>query len=81
MFQDLVESTSHSEDIRRKGLFFVGTLAAYGALLLAAGVASIYAYNVHLADEEFEMAMLVDPSTFEISQPSLQRPAKFYAHS
>ncbi|MCA1635648.1 MAG: TonB family protein [Acidobacteria bacterium] len=39
-------------DLKRKGSFFLGTLAFYGVLLLAAGVGSIYAYNARLADRD-----------------------------
>lgn len=50
MFSNLVESGSHKRDLKRRGSFFLGTLVFYGVLVLAAGVGSIYAYNVRLDD-------------------------------
>ena len=39
MFENLVESGSHSKDVARKGSFILVTLAIYAVLLLAAFVA------------------------------------------
>ena len=50
MFSSLIESGSHRTDLRRRGAFLLGTFAFYAVLLAAAGVGSIYAYNVSLDD-------------------------------
>src|SRR5947209_6813654 len=50
MFSNLIESGSHASDLKRKGRFFLGTIAFYCLLLVATGVGSIYAYNVKLDD-------------------------------
>lgn len=51
MFSNLVESGSHASEFKRRGRFFVGTLAFYGLLLAAAGVGSVYAFNAHLDEQ------------------------------
>jgi periplasmic protein TonB len=48
MFSNLIESGSHTADLKRKGRFFLGTTAFYILLLAATGVGSIYAYNARL---------------------------------
>ncbi len=52
MFRNLVESGSHAKDFKRRGSFLAGTLGLYLLLLTAAGVASVYAYNVNLDTED-----------------------------
>jgi protein TonB len=70
MFSNLVESGSHAADLKRKGSFFIGTLAFYGLLLLATGVGSIYAYNAHVGGEEYEVQILkFAPNTPEQARP------------
>ncbi|MDT7602341.1 MAG: periplasmic protein TonB [Acidobacteriota bacterium] len=58
MFQNLIESASHRQDLARRGRFFLGTLALYGVLVAFAGVASVYAYNAHLDEQNYEVTML-----------------------
>jgi periplasmic protein TonB len=48
MFSNLIESGSHTADLKRKGRFFFATMAFYGLLLAVSGVGSIYAYNARL---------------------------------
>ncbi|HYG09447.1 MAG TPA: TonB family protein [Pyrinomonadaceae bacterium] len=61
MFTQLIESGSHKKDMARRGRFFVGTLGIYGLLLLVAGVASVYAYNEHLGDQDLEVTLITLP--------------------
>jgi len=42
MFENLVESGSHRQDVARKGSFLLVTLAIYAVLLLGAFVAGIW---------------------------------------
>lgn len=56
MFGNLVESGSHLSDLKRRSSFFLGTLVFYTALMAAAGVVSIYAYNARL-DEQAELEL------------------------
>ena len=74
MFSNLVESGSHAADLKRKGGFFVGTLAFYGLLLVATGVGSIYAYNARVEDDGLEVYALMKfaPSNAEQAKPERQ---------
>jgi TonB family protein len=60
MFNNLVESDAHKEDHRRKASFFIYTLIGYAVLLLAAGVASVYAYDAQLETQSLELQTLVE---------------------
>jgi TonB family protein len=46
MFNNLIESRSHTSELKRQS-FLLYTIAAYGLLFVVAGVASIYAYDAH----------------------------------
>ena len=61
MFDNLVESSSHKDDLSRKGSFIVGTTVIYGVLLLTFFVAGIYWYDARLGDMELELTTLVAP--------------------
>ncbi|HVG39319.1 MAG TPA: energy transducer TonB [Pyrinomonadaceae bacterium] len=71
MFEKLVESGSHSQDLTRKGSFFLGTLGIYAILLLFAGLGSIYAYDAHLERQDLEFGFLLAPPVLN-EQPSPQ---------
>lgn len=61
MFDNLVESSSHKDDLSRKGSFIVATAVIYGVLMLAFFVAGIYWYDNHLGEMELELTTLVAP--------------------
>jgi periplasmic protein TonB len=61
MFDNLVESSSHKEDISRKGSFVIVTAAIYGVLILTFFVAGIYWYDNKLGEMELELTTLVAP--------------------
>ncbi|HKE59825.1 MAG TPA: TonB family protein [Pyrinomonadaceae bacterium] len=61
MFDNLVESSSHKNDISRKGSFVLVTALIYGVLGLAFFVAGIYWYDNHLDQQELELTTLVAP--------------------
>jgi periplasmic protein TonB len=61
MFDNLVESSSHKDDIARKGSFIGITALVYGVLLLAFFVAGIYWYDAHLDAQDLELTTLVAP--------------------
>lgn len=65
MFSNLIESSSHTRELKRRGLFFFITTATYAVMLAIAGVASIYAYDTHLEDQDTELAILVNPAIFD----------------
>src|ERR1044071_7120756 len=62
MFDTLVESGSHSDDLARKGSFFLGTFIIYSIVLVAVAVLSIYIYNDSIPDPSLELLTLVAPA-------------------
>ena len=63
MFNNLIESSSHRKEFRRRGSFLLLTTFTYALLLGASGVLSIYAYDAHLEAQttELELVMFVPP--------------------
>ena len=61
MFDNLVESSSHKEDLTRKGSFIGITALIYGVLLVAFFIAGILWYDAHLTEQELELTTLVAP--------------------
>ena len=64
MFNNLIESSSHRGEFRRRGSFFLFTTASYALLFIIAGVVSIYAYDARMEDQNLELATimpLIDP--------------------
>ena len=65
MFDTLVESGSHADDLARKGSFFLGTMVVYGVVLLAVIILSIYIYNDTIPDPSLELLTLVAPAPMQ----------------
>jgi protein TonB len=61
MFENLVESGSHSKDVARKGSFILVTLAIYAVLLLAAFVAGIWWATANIDQQTLELTALIAP--------------------
>lgn len=61
MFDNLVESSSHKQDLSRKGSFLAVTAVIYVVLIAVFFVAGIFWYDAHLADMEYELTTLVAP--------------------
>lgn len=74
MFDNLVESTSHKDDLARKGSFILGTIVIYSVLLLAFFVAGIYWYDAQLDNQSLELTTLVAPVPVP-PQAAEQKPA------
>ena len=76
MFSNLIESSSHRGEFRRRGSFLLFTTASYALILVIAGVVSIYAYDARMEDRSLElvtMMPLVDlPAPARIPQPARQ---------
>src|ERR1044071_5060581 len=70
MFDTLVESGSHSDDLARKGSFFLGTMVLYGVVLTAVAVLSIYLYNDSIPDPSLELLTLVAPVPMAEAEPA-----------
>jgi len=58
MFNNLIESTSHAQEYKRRGSFLLFITATYAVLLVLGGVASIYAYDAHLDTQTTELELL-----------------------
>jgi protein TonB len=69
MFNNLIESSSHKREIKRRGSFLLLTTATYAVLFAIAGVASIYAYDARLADQNTEIITLLTPADFPLIRP------------
>jgi periplasmic protein TonB len=72
MFNNLIESSSHRTEIKRRGSFLLFTTATYAMLFAIAGVASIYAYDARLNQQSTELTIL----TFRPPEPEIVRPAE-----
>ena len=58
MFNNLIESSSHRTEFKRRGSFFLVTTATYGLMLLLTGIASIYAYDARLEAQTTELELV-----------------------
>ena len=71
MFDVLVESGSHKEDLQRKGTFLLGTVIIYSVLIIGLFVASILWYEARLDAQNLELVTLVAPVPVQ-QQPEQQ---------
>jgi protein TonB len=74
MFDSLVESGSHKNDLSRKGSFFLGTFIIYGVIIAALTILSIVLYNDSLPSDNLELMTMVAPVPVQ-NQPE-QQPEK-----
>jgi periplasmic protein TonB len=61
MFNNLIESSSHLQEFKRRGSFLLFTTATYLVLFVITGVASIYAYDAHLESQSTEWEITFMP--------------------
>ena len=61
MFNNLIESTSHAKEFKRRGSFVLFTTATYLVLFVVTGVISIYAYDAHLETQSTELEITMMP--------------------
>jgi len=81
MFDNLVESSSHKDDLTRKGSFIGITLVVYAVLIGTFVIAGIFLYDAHLAESEYELTTLVAPVPVpqqkeEVQQKQEAKPVK-----
>jgi protein TonB len=69
MFNNLIESSSHAREYKRRGSFLFFTTAVYAVLLVLGGVASIYAYDARLEEQSLEVVTLLPPQEIVPEQP------------
>jgi protein TonB len=74
MFNNLIESSSHINEMKRRGSFFLFTVVTYILLFVVAGVASIYAYDAHLENPNTEIVTMLNPVDFAQREPDQSRP-------
>lgn len=73
MFNNLIESSSHIGEMKRRGSFFLFTAASYLVLFVIAGVASIYAYDARMEDPNTDSIVMLSPLELN-SLPTQVRP-------
>jgi TonB family protein len=61
MFNNLIESSSHAREFKRRGTFVLFTTATYVLLFIAAGVISIYAYDARLEEPNSIIVTMLPP--------------------
>ncbi|HEX8651113.1 MAG TPA: TonB family protein [Pyrinomonadaceae bacterium] len=76
MFENLVESGSHKEDLARKSSFILGTVVFYAVLLTGLGILSVYLYDAELENQNLELTALVAPVPIPPQQEQTQEEAK-----
>jgi hypothetical protein len=74
MFHNLIESSSHRQEIKRRGSFLAFTTATYAFLFAITGVVSIYAYDTHLEDRNYEVVTMLPPVELTSTTPAVSRP-------
>ena len=79
MFNNLIESSSHAKEFKRRGSFLLFTTATYLVLFVITGVASIYAYDAHLESQgtewEITFVPVAPPEAAPKEVPNTIRPA------
>jgi protein TonB len=80
MFDNLVESGSHKQDLGRKGSFIMGTVAIYAVLGISFIVGSIWFTVANLDSQDLELTTLVAPvpvpPQVQPEKPSEAKPVK-----
>ncbi|HEX8069266.1 MAG TPA: TonB family protein [Pyrinomonadaceae bacterium] len=74
MFDSLVESGTHKDDIARKGSFFLGAMAIYGVIIIGLAVLSVVAYNNSLPEDNLELMTMVAPVPVQQQQQEQKQP-------
>ena len=61
MFNNLIESSSHAKEFKRRGSFLLFTTGTYLVFFMITGVVSIYAYDAHLESQSTEWEITFMP--------------------
>ena len=72
MFENLVESGSHSADLKRKGSFLLGFAAAYVVLIVIGAVAGIWWATANIDAQTLELTALIAPVPVQQQQQQKQ---------
>ena len=76
MFENLVESGSHKDDLGRKGSFLLGTVAIYAVIGITLLVVSIMYAAANLESQDLDFITLVAPIPVPQAQPEKREEAK-----
>ncbi|HEY6243859.1 MAG TPA: energy transducer TonB [Pyrinomonadaceae bacterium] len=76
MFTNLIESSSHAKEFKRRGSFVLFTTGTYVLLFVVTGVVSIYAYDARLEEQNLEMVTLISPQDIAPKPPEVTRPVR-----
>ncbi len=71
MFANLIESSSHAKEFKRRGSFVLFTTATYVVLFVITGVVSIYAYDARLEEQSLEVVTLISPQDLAPDKPDV----------
>ena len=72
MFENLVESGSHSEDLKRKGSFLLGFMALYVVLIIAGLIVGILWAPAYIDQQTLELTALIAPVPVQQQQQQKQ---------
>jgi protein TonB len=61
MFENLVESGSHKQDVTRKGSFILITMAVYLVIIVAGGITGIMMATANIDQQTLELTALIAP--------------------
>ena len=70
MFKNLIESSSHAKEYKRRGSFLLFTGATYVMLFVVTGVVSIYAYDARLEAQTLDYVVTMLPPQEIVSDPA-----------
>ena len=76
MFEHLVESGSHKEDLKRKGGFLIGFAITYVVLIFAFAILGIIWYSANIDAQTLELTALVAPVPVPQAQQQQKQEAK-----
>lgn len=76
MFENLVESGSHSADLKRKGSFLAGFTLAYVVLIIAGLIAGILWAPAYIDQQNLELMALIAPVPVQQQQQQQKQEAK-----
>jgi protein TonB len=76
MFEHLVESGSHKQDVARKGSFILITLAVYAVLIVAGAIAGIMLATANIDQQTLELTALIAPVPVPQQQQQKQEAPK-----
>lgn len=74
MFNNLIESSSHRKEFKRRGSFLLFTTVTYALVILITGVVSIYAYDAHLDAQTTELEFLTFVPPQDTKAPPAETP-------